>query len=282
MSIALLAIAALLAINVLFGPLGLGIIQWRVSPIGLNQTYGADGAALVLLVPSAVAAAWLWHRRARVAPPLALGVGLATLYYAVASGLGPDYSRYAGNNERFFLILLLMIVLSWSVAARSWALLDPRPPEPAKWLARSLGTVLLAGGTAIGIAWSKQLMDIAITGSLSGADAIAYGDAPGAFWLVRVVDLGFIVPICLATGVGLWRGSPVAVKVAYGIAAFMTLQAASVLAMGAVMLWRHDPTATPILVYVLVPICVGLAAFTARLLASYQHPQLSQWTARTA
>ena len=269
MPIALLAVATLLAVNVVLGPLGLGVIQWRVSAIGLNQTYGADGAALVLVVPSAVAAAWLWHRRARLAPPLTLGVGLATLYYAVASALGPDYARYPGNNERFVPILLVLIGLSWVVAIRAWAALDAHPPVPAIWLARSLGTVLVVGGAAIGLAWSKQLFDIAIAGSLTGPDALAYADAPGAFWLVRVVDLGFIVPICLATGVGLWRGSPTAVRAAYGIAAFMTLQAASVLAMGTVMLWRQDPTATPTLVYVLAPVSLGLALFTARLLASY-------------
>jgi hypothetical protein len=269
MPTALVAIATLLAINVLLGPLGLGIIQWRVSPIGLNQSYGADGAALVLVVPSAIAAAWLWRRRARLAPPLALGVGLATLYYAVASGLGPDYTRYPGNNERFFLILLVLIGLSWTVAIQAWAALDPRPPVPATWLARSLGIVLIVGGAAMGLAWTKQVLDITIAGSLRGADALAYADAPGAFWLVRVVDLGFIVPICLWTGVGLWRGSATAVKAAYGVAAFMTLQAASVLAMGTVMLWRQDPTATPTLVYVLVPVSLGLALFTARLLASY-------------
>ncbi len=270
MPISLVAIATLLAINVLLGPLGLGVIQWRVSAIGLNQTYGADGAVLVLVVPTTLAAAWLWQQRARLAPPLALGVGLATLYYAVASALGPDYTRYPGNNERFFLILLVLIGLSWTVAIQAWAALDRHPPVPATWLARSLGTVLIVGGTAIGLAWTKQLLDIAIAGSLTGADALAYADAPGAFWLVRVVDLGFIVPICLATGIGLWRGSPTAVKSAYGVAAFMTLQAASVLAMGIVMLWRQDPTATPVLVYVLVPVSVGLALFTARLLASYR------------
>ncbi len=270
MPISLVAIATLLAINVLLGPLGLGVIQWRVSAIGLNQTYGADGAVLVLVVPTTLAAAWLWQQRARLAPPLALGVGLATLYYAVASALGPDYTRYPGNNERFFLILLVLIGLSGTVAIQAWAALDRHPPVPATWLARSLGTVLIVGGTAIGLAWTKQLLDIAIAGSLTGADALAYADAPGAFWLVRVVDLGFIVPICLATGIGLWRGSPTAVKSAYGVAAFMTLQAASVLAMGIVMLWRQDPTATPVLVYVLVPVSVGLALFTARLLASYR------------
>jgi hypothetical protein len=269
MPTALLAIATLLAINVVLGPLGLGIIRWRVSEIGLNQTYGADGAALVLVVPTAAAAAWLWRRRARLAPPLALGVGLATLYYAVASALGPDYARYPGNNERFVLILLVLIGLSWTVAIRAWAALDTHPPVPARWLVRSLGSVLIVGGAAIGLAWTKQLLDLAIAGSLNGGDALAYADAPGAFWLIRVIDLGFIVPICLWTGVGLWRGSTTAVKAAYGVAAFMTLQAASVLAMGTVMLWRQDPTATPALVYVLVPVSVGLALFTARLLMSY-------------
>ena len=38
-------------------------------------------------------------------------------------------------------------------------------------------------------------------------------------------------------------------KVAYGLASFLTLQVAAVLAMGVVMLWRQDPTASPALVY---------------------------------
>ena len=277
MPVALLALATLLVLNVLLGPLGSGVIQWRVSVIGLNQTYGADGAALVLVVPTALAAAWLWHLRARLAAPLALGVGLATLYYAIASALGPDYIRYDGNNERFFLILLVLIVLSWTVAARAWTALDTRPPFPASRLARSLGTVLILGAAAIGLAWTRQLVDIAIGGLLTGADALAYADAPSAFWLVRVVDLGFIVPICLATGIGLWRGNPTAAKAAYGVAAFMTLQAASVLGMGAIMLWRQDPTATPALVFALTPISFGLAVFTTRLLASYANRPSTQY-----
>jgi hypothetical protein len=265
----LVILALLVAANVLLGPLGLGVIQWRVSEIGLNQTYGADGAALLLIVPTALVAAWLCQRRARPGAPLALGVGLTTLYYAIGSALAPDYARYAGNNERFFLILLVLIVLSWSIGARAWTALDSQPPIPSALLGRSLGSVLILSGLLIGLAWTRQLVDIAVAGALSGGDALAYADAPGAFWLVRIVDLGFIVPISLATGVGLWRGNPVAVKAAYGIAAFMTLQAASVLAMGTVMLVRNDPTATPVLVYALVPISVGLAVLTAWLLVSY-------------
>lgn len=265
MIIALLLLAASLAANVALGPLGTGTIVWRVSANGLNQTYGADAAILVLVVPAALAAAWFWARGRPVAAPLALGVGLATLYYAVAETLGGDYLRYVGNNERFFLLFLTLIILGWTIAARAWAALDPAPAPPPVGLARGFAATLLLGSLLIGVAWLAQLLAIARTGVVGPE----YTDSPSAFWTIRIVDLGFIVPICLATGVGLWRGHPTAIKAAYGVAAFMTLQAAAVLAMGAVMLWRGDPTASPALVYALAPITLALASCTVALLRSY-------------
>lgn len=59
MPLALLLLATLLGANVLLGPLGLGLIQWHVSTNGLSQTFGADGASLALVMPAALAAAWL-------------------------------------------------------------------------------------------------------------------------------------------------------------------------------------------------------------------------------
>ena len=59
------------------------------------------------------------------------GAGLAALYYGIAEVLGPDYIRYAGNNERYFPLFLGVILLSWIAAIRAWAALDPdRPPPP--------------------------------------------------------------------------------------------------------------------------------------------------------
>lgn len=265
MVLMLLLLAAGLTANVVLGPLGLGWIVWHVSANGLNQTYGADAASLVLVVPAALTAAWFWWRGHRLAAPLTLGVGLATLYYAVAEILGSDYVRYPGNNERFGLLFLALVILGWTTAARAWAALDSAPPAPPVWLARAFAIVLVLGGALIGFAWLAQLVTIARTGTVDAA----YLDAPSAFWTIRIVDLGFIVPLCLATGAGLWRGQPTARRAAYGIAAFMTLQAAAVLAMGGVMLWRHDPTASPTLVYALTPIALALAAGTVALLRSY-------------
>ena len=151
MPLALAGLAAGLAANVLLGPLGLGLLQWRVGPNALNQTYGADAVSLLLVVPAALAAGWLWSKGHRLAAPVAFGVGLATLYYAMAEVLGPDYLRYPGNNERFFLLFLALIILSWTTAARAWVSLDRQPPQLSRRLSRAFGTVLVLAAGVIGV-----------------------------------------------------------------------------------------------------------------------------------
>jgi hypothetical protein len=67
-----------------------------------------------------------------------------------------------------------------------------------------------------------------------------------------------------------------ALRAAYGVIAFMVLQAAAVLAMGGVMLWRDDPAASPALVYALAPITIALVACTLALLRSYANTGASR------
>jgi hypothetical protein len=269
-TVVLIALGAALALGATLGPLLIGAIEWRISANSLNQTYGADGAALLLLAPTALVAAWLAWRARPLAAPLAFGLGLAELYYGIASVLGADYGRYAGNNERFFLLYLAIIVLAWIAAAWGWSTMGEAAAHPSRRLARSAGLLFIAGGLAISAAWILQLASITMNGSLmQPADALAYAESPTAFWLVRIVDLGFIVPLAMWSGIGLWRGWGSAAKAATGVAAFLTLQAAAVLAMGVVMLLRGDPTATPLLVAILAPITIGIAAVTVRLLTSF-------------
>ncbi len=265
MSLALFCLAASLAATVVLGPLGLGLLQWRVSASSLNQLYGAGVVELLLVVPAALIAGWLWRRQHRLAPVLALGVAPYGLYVALQDVLYPDYSLYPGNNERFFPVFLALAILSWTVAVRACAALDPCPPLPSLWLRRSVAAVFLLLTATIGGTWTAQVLPIALTGALTPE----YAEGPSGFWLIRLVDLGVIVPITLATALGLWRGQPLAIKAAYGLASFLTLELAAVLAMGAVMLWRQDPHASWMLVYVLAPVFLALATLTGRLLGSY-------------
>src|SRR5215203_45377 len=70
-TVVLIALGAALAMGATLGPLLIGAIEWRISANSLNQTYGADGAALLLLAPTALVAAWLAWRARPLAAPLA-------------------------------------------------------------------------------------------------------------------------------------------------------------------------------------------------------------------
>jgi hypothetical protein len=142
---------------------------------------------------AALVAARLWWHGHRLAAPLALGVGLATLYYAIAETLGGDYLRYPGNNARFFLLFLMLITLGWTIAVHAWSSLDATPPVPARRVRQAFGSLSVLAGALVGLAWIAQLVPIA----WSGVIGPEYLDSPSAFWTIRIVDLGFIVPIAM-------------------------------------------------------------------------------------
>ena len=76
-----------------------------------------------------------------------------------------------------------------------------------------------------------------------------YASSPTPFWLVKLMDLGIVVPAALVIGVGLWRGAPWAARPAYVLLTGYTGLGVSVTAMAVLMNVRHDPDAS-----------VGLAA----------------------
>jgi hypothetical protein len=279
MPITLSLLAAGLVATALLGPLGLGVLVWRVSPSGLMQLYGAHIAELVLVVPATLAAAWRWRRGPRVAPALALGAAVYALYVSVQFVLFPDYTLYAGNNERFFPLFLPIVILAWVVAVRAWAALDSAAPAPPRWLARTFTVVVLATNGLIGLTWTAQVLGIAIGGMLPPG----YADAPAGFWLIRLVDLGAVVPLSVATAAGVWRGQALANKAAAGVASFLTLEVGAVLAMGVAQLWLRDPAASTVLVAALAPAFLALAGTTGLLLrrrrsaSSYRPPRSQRY-----
>jgi hypothetical protein len=47
------------------------------------------------------------------APALTFGPALYAVYSYLQFILGPEYSRYPGNNEAFFPLYLALIILGW-------------------------------------------------------------------------------------------------------------------------------------------------------------------------
>ena len=71
-----------------------------------------------------------------------------------------------------------------------------------------------------------------------------FAQDPTMYWVIVFLDLGVVVPVTAAAGVGLRRGAGWARKAVCGIAAWYAFVPLSVWAMGAVMLLEGDPNAS--------------------------------------
>jgi hypothetical protein len=89
---------------------------------------------------------------------------------------------------------------------------------------------------------------------------VQYLSSPTAFWLVKFMDLGIVVPAALAVGIGALRRRQWARKPMYTLVGAYTLIGASVTGMAITMTARDDPDASATTV-------MGSALMTALLAA---------------
>jgi hypothetical protein len=92
-----------------------------------------------------------------------------------------------------------------------------------------------------------------------------YASSPTPFWMVKLMDLGIIVPAAIATGTGLLLGADWARRSMYVLFTGYTCLAVSVAAMGMVMQLNRDPDAKPGLVAGFVVSALVFAILTALL-----------------
>lgn len=239
---AAMALAAMVALAALLGPLTDGPIRYHVSADALNQVIGGDLVAVALVAPVSLFAALLAWRRHPAAPVVALGPAVFAVYTYTQLAIGGDFARYGGNSERFFALHLAIFVLGGAIALKSWAAIDAdRLPSMSRHGQRVLGSfvIVVAGFVLVGLhlptlidAWRDQ------------PARPEYLADPGVFWVVKLMDLGIVVPTLTAVGVGLLRGAGWAHKAVYGVLGWFALLGSSVASMAAVMQAKADPAAS--------------------------------------
>jgi hypothetical protein len=237
--LALLALG--MAMSAVLGPLVLGLLCYRTSPTTLNQLEGSDAAVLLVVVPVTLLAAALAARRHPAAPPLAAGIGVFAAYTYAQVIIGQEYLRLPGNVERFFPLLLAVFVLAEAAVVLGWRSLPGELPALGRRLQRvaALALFLVALFLVVGLHLRTMLL-----AWRDPARMTEYVSSPTPFWLVKLMDLGIVVPGALVIGAGLWRGASWAVRPAYVLLTGYTGLAVSVTAMGVLMNVRHDPDAS--------------------------------------
>jgi hypothetical protein len=134
-------------------------------------------------------------------------------------------------------------------------------PAPNSGLRRSLAGALIALALFFSLTWARSIADV-----LSGVSLVEYQQDPTLFWLIRLMDLGFVIPAALITGAGLLRDASWATRMSYAITGFLTLEVGAVACMAIAMVARDDPSAGMPLLVVTLASTLALAALFLRLL----------------
>ena len=141
----------------------------------------------------------------------------------------------------------------------AWRALPPHPPAPSRRLARAAGVTLLGAAAFLLLGLHLPTM---VTAWTDPASMVEYASSPTPFWLVKLMDLGIVVPAAVVVGLGVLRRAAWAQRVAYPLLIWLTCLGASVTAMAVVMLADGDPDASPVLVVGFAVVTVALAGLT--------------------
>lgn len=258
-------LAVALAANSLLGPLATERINYRYSESLINQGIGLDAVALFGAVPIAIAAAILVHRRHRAGPVLALIPATFAAYMAPQYVIGPDYLGLPGNNERFFVFHLALFLSGAVTVIAAWGAIDVVdlvPSDEGSDRKRSWVLIGVVGFIFVG-RWLFGLIDL-VGGSPVNAD---YQENPTAYLLIGFLDLGIVVPVALATAIGLRQHRLWARSAAYAVIGWFALVPAAVAAMAIVMTINDDSNASTAATMMFI---VAAAVFTAGAASLYR------------
>lgn len=273
--IALICLGALIATSTVLGPLVLGLVRFHVSAGAEAQLVGGEVVSLFVVAPLAVIAGMLWLRGSPLAPTLALGPTGYSLYMYVQYILAPQYERYPGNNEYAFPLYLALIVLSWSIGLSAWRALATMPlPRLSSGTRRTLAALMLVLNVMFAFAWIASIVAV-LAGPTTSPAWQEYEKDQTLFWLVRMMDLGFVIPASFAVAVGLLRRTTWAVTLVYAFLGFQTLMVAAVAGMGIMMAARSDPATNSTLLGLSGIISLILASILGMLLRKQWALQLS-------
>ncbi len=229
----------------LLGPLGTGTIEYHASAAAVDQLRGGDIAGLLLVGPVSVAAAWLVMRRRPGAEALALAPASYGLYLYTQLAISGDLAQYGGNSERWFVLFWALITLCGAVlVVAGHRLFHVAAPKARSTLQHITGWYLL--GVAVFLAVGLHLPGLADAWRAAPTSQ-EYLDDPVVFWVVKVMDLGYVVPVVLAIGIGLLRNRPWARRLLAPVVGWSALLGCSVAGMGLTMLITDAPGASVVL-----------------------------------
>jgi hypothetical protein len=231
---------SLVALSVL-GPLITDAIRWRIAPTVRSQLYGLDAVSLIVVAPVAAVAGVSVLRGRASGALLSFAPAAYAVYMVPQYVLGPDYAHLAGDNERWFPLLLVAFALGVVGAALAWTALRTAPPAGSERVERLIGRRLFPVVAAVVFVRYVPTLADWMSAHPRARDYIA---GPNFSWAIALLDLGVALPASVAVCVGYRRGVSWARAGLYALTGWFALVGAAVAGMAIAMQLRDEPAMT--------------------------------------
>ncbi len=261
--VALLSVATglILIYLAILGPQFLDLIHYKTAEVVNNQLAGQDIVNLFLLSPILITGGIALFFRKQISRYLLIITPLYLIYYVLSYTIGWEWSStaYTGNSEKFTFYFLFILISSLITLLYSLSIF----PDKVKSSFRKRGLMIYSVLFILFLLifssmWIKEVVDVVRTGTARGYDI-----APTAFWLVRVFDLGFSIPLGLISVYLLWVRPDSTFPIQFMFYGFFLTMIIAVNAMGFIMFLNNDPTflLRDLLVFVILALIIASGFF---------------------
>lgn len=175
-----------------------------------------------------------------IAPYLLIITPLCLIYFVLSYTIGCEWSseKYQGNSESYVFYFLFILVSSLVMLLYSLSIFPQNVRSYFKKKGLAVYSVLFSVFLMVFASmWMKEIQEVITTGTTRGYDI-----APTAFWLVRVFDLGFTVPLGFISVYLLWVRPNTTYPVQFMFYGFFLTMIIAVNTMGFLMYLNDDPT----------------------------------------
>jgi hypothetical protein len=222
------------------GPLFLQNIKYKTADFVNNQLVAQDFVNMFLLSPILIIGGVTLYFRKQISQYLLIMTPLYLIYFVLSYTIGWEWSsqKYSGNSELYTYYFLFILVASLIILLYSLSIF----PQNVTSTFNRKGLIIYSFLFSIFLLifasmWIKEVQEVMSTGT-----ARAYDIVPTAFWVVRIFDLGFSIPLGLISVYLLWARPNTTYPIQFMFYGFFLTMIIAVNAMGFVMFLKNDPT----------------------------------------
>ena len=222
------------------GPLFFNHIRYKTAEFVNNQVVAQDFINMFMLAPIIIIGGIMLFFRKPTAKYFLIITPLYMIYFVLSYTIGWEWSstKYTGNSQLYTFYFLFILISSLLILLYSLSIFPNTVENTFRKKGLIIYSILFSFFLMIFASmWIKEIQEVISTGTTR-----AYDIVPAAFWLVRIFDLGFTIPLGFISVYLLWSRPNTTYPIQFMFYGFFLTMIIAVNTMGFVMYFKNDPT----------------------------------------